>query len=246
MADHTTTGLPRSIEAAWGLGERPSRGPKPGLTLDRIVAAAITVADTKGLDALSMSRVAKELGSSAMSLYRYVTAKDELLTLMVDAGYGTPPEPVPADWRAGLTRWAWAEFKALISRPWLVQVPITGPPVTPNQLAWLESGLKSLSRTGLGAAEKMSAILLLTGYSRNAATLAIQIVAPPGAQIMPDYAAVIRKLIDPNTYPELTAVVDSGIFDADDDHSAEFDFGLDRVLDGIAALLPIKGEASQG
>ncbi|MEP7026735.1 MAG: TetR/AcrR family transcriptional regulator, partial [Actinomycetota bacterium] len=69
--------LPHSIGLAWGTGERPRRGPKPGLTLDRIVAAGIKVALTDGLGSVSMSRVAAELGRSTMSLYRYVPAKDD-------------------------------------------------------------------------------------------------------------------------------------------------------------------------
>ena len=71
--------LPASIAAAWGLRERPARGPKPGLSLERIVAAAVAVARAEGVEAVSMSRVARELGSSPMSLYRYVGAKDELV-----------------------------------------------------------------------------------------------------------------------------------------------------------------------
>lgn len=236
MAEQTSTGLPRSIEAAWGLGERPSRGPKPGLTLDRIVAAAIAVADAEGLEALSMSRVAKEIGSSAMSLYRYVAAKDELLALMVDEGYGEPPEPTMGDWRQGLSRWAWAEFGALCARPWLVRVPITGPPVTPKQLRWLESGLKSMAGTRLSGGEKMSVILLLSSHARASATLVADITVPEGGEIMAGYSALVRKLIRPEEFPELITVLDDGVLDQDDEDPAEFTFGLERILDGIATL----------
>src|SRR5215472_7517901 len=91
------TELPAHVAAAWGVRGRPHKGPKPGLSLDRIVAAAVHVADTEGLAAVSMSRVATELGAAPMSLYRYVAAKDELLALMVDAAYGPPPAgPPPA------------------------------------------------------------------------------------------------------------------------------------------------------
>ena len=78
-----------------------------------------------------------------MSLYRYVAAKDELLALMVDAALGAPGAPPDADedWRAGLARWAWTYHDALRRHPWVLRVPISGPPVTPNQVAWLEDGL---------------------------------------------------------------------------------------------------------
>ena len=82
--------LPGSVAAAWGVRERPHKGPKPGLSLGRIVEAAVRVADTEGLDAVSMGRVAAELGTAPMSLYRHVSAKEELLTMMVDAAWGRP------------------------------------------------------------------------------------------------------------------------------------------------------------
>lgn len=84
-----------SLEAAWGLRDRPAKGPKPGLSLERIVAAAVGVAASDGLAAVSMGRVAQELGASTMSLYRYVSAKDELYVLMQEAAVG-PPEPLSA------------------------------------------------------------------------------------------------------------------------------------------------------
>ena len=76
--------------------ERPHRGPKPALTLGRIVTAAVALADAEGLDAVSMGRVAAELGTAPMSLYRHVSAKEELLTLMVDAAWDEFPDG-PAD-----------------------------------------------------------------------------------------------------------------------------------------------------
>ncbi|WNF28717.1 TetR/AcrR family transcriptional regulator [Streptomyces sp. C11-1] len=91
--DGTATGsgdIARSLELLWGTGERPSRGPKPGLTLDRIVTAAIAVADAEGLSAVSMRRLSTELGTGTMSLYRYVPGKAELLDLMLDRVLGEP------------------------------------------------------------------------------------------------------------------------------------------------------------
>ena len=85
--------LPAAVAAAWGVRESPGKGPKPGLSLERIVQAAITIAARDGLGAVSMSRVAADLGASTMSLYRYVSAKDELVKLMVDAGQ----DPHPAE-----------------------------------------------------------------------------------------------------------------------------------------------------
>ncbi|MEU7751797.1 TetR/AcrR family transcriptional regulator [Micromonospora sp. NPDC049101] len=237
--------LPPAIEYAWGLRDRPPKGPRPGMSVPAIVDAAVRVADADGLAAVSMSRVAKELGAATMALYRYVGSKDELLTLMVDAGYGPSPGPPPpdTDWRAGLTRWAWAEHDVLRQRFWLLHVPITGPPITPQQLGWMEDGLRCLDGTALAEGEKMSTLLLLTGYVRNEATLASQIAEGSQAtgakpsEMMPAYGRLLAQLIDPARFPALQRVLAAGVLNQDDDPDDEFTFGLDRILDGVDALI---------
>jgi len=236
------TGLPASIEAAWGLRGRPARGPKPALSLDRIVAAAVEVAGAEGIEAVSMSRVARALGSSPMSLYRYVAAKDELLALMVDAALGPSPDPSPpdADWRERMSRWAWTYHDALRRHPWVVRIPISGPPVTPNQIAWLEEGLAALRETGLREAEKLSVILLVSGFVRNEATLAADVAeaaAASGEEIMPGWAAALTQVTDAERFPALHAALGSEALLQDDDPDGEFVFGLARVLDGVEALI---------
>src|SRR5919202_6164918 len=96
--------LPAIVARAWGLQQPGTRGPRPGLSLERVVDAAIAVARTEGLAAVSMARVATGLGVSSMGLYRYVSGKNELLTLMVDRAWGLPPAPqsAPAEWREGV------------------------------------------------------------------------------------------------------------------------------------------------
>jgi AcrR family transcriptional regulator len=230
--------LPASLEAAWGRRARPTKGPKPALSLERIVEAAVALAQAEGIGAVSMARVAGELGSSPMSLYRYVAAKDELLALMVDAALGpVPPPPPDEDWRAGLTRWAWGYHDALRQHPWALQVPISGPAVTPNLTAWLEDGLQSLAPTALPEAEKLSVMLLLSGYVRNEATLAATIGATQGGEIMPAWGRLLARLTDPDDFPALHKALGSEAFAHDDEPDDEFVFGLERVLDGIASLV---------
>jgi AcrR family transcriptional regulator len=245
MNDDRGTGLPASIEAAWGRRGRSTKGPKPGLSLERIVGAAIKIAGAEGLSAVSMSRVAAELGTSAMSLYRYVAAKDELLALMVDAAGGTPPPTHDPDegWRAGLSRWAWAYRAVLTQNPWALRIPISGPPVTPNQVAWMEDALRSLRDTGLTEAEKLSVLLLLSGYVRNEATLVADIAAAARAsgsgveEVMPRYGRLLRQLTDAGRFPALHRALASDVFDADDEPEVEFVFGLERILDGVEVLV---------
>lgn len=253
MNDDSGTGLPASIEAAWGVRGRPSRGPKPGLSLERIVEAGIAVASAEGLAAVSMSRVAAAAGASTMALYRYVGAKDELLALMVDTAFGPPPPDIEAsdgDWREGLSRWAWAELHGVLRHPWALRVPTTGPPVTPNQIAWLERGLRCLGSTNLAESEKLSTILLVSGYVLRWATLATDLGelsaatdGVPGIAAGPSgdgaaYWMGLAKVIDPEQFPAVTAVLASEMAgEGPDDFLAEFVFGLERVLDGIEVLV---------
>jgi AcrR family transcriptional regulator len=247
MDERSGTGLPASLEAAWGVRGRPAKGPKPGLSLERIVEAAVRVADAEGLGAVSMSRVAADLGVSTMALYRYVAAKDELLALMVDVAGGPPPAPAAGEhWRAGLERWARGYLAVLRRHSWILRVPIDAPPITPNQIRWLEDGLRSLGATGLEEGQKISVVLLLSGYVRNYATLSADIVAAamePGStarQMTISYGRILARLTDPERFPALHQVIASGAFEDDEQSPGmedEFTFGLERVLDGVEALV---------
>jgi AcrR family transcriptional regulator len=249
------SGIPAHLEAAWGLRERPAKGPKRGLSLDRIVEAAIQVAESDGLSGVSMSRVAAKLGSSTMALYRYVTAKDELLMLMMDAALGSPPADRPAGkgWRAGLTTWALAERDRLYRNTWALHIPMSAPPMTPNQIAWLEWGLSCLRGTGLTADEKISMIILLSGYVWRETTIEVDMVEATRAAgstvegAAAGYGQILAKLADPGRFPEVHAAIAEGAFDDDGgDPDKEFTFGLARVLDGIEVYLRKRESGSAG
>src|SRR6266849_352203 len=237
--------IPDSIAAAWGIRERPHKGPKPALSLARIVDAAVRVADAEGLGAVSMGRVAAELGAAPMSLYRHVSAKEELLALMVDAAWGdSPGSPGPGEgWRAGLSRWAWAMHAAARRHPWVVRIPVNGLPVMPREVAWFEDALACLRDTGLTEARKGSVIMLLAGYVRNVAATeadvesAIRSSGLDPSAWMSSYAGLLRQLTDPQRFPALTELIAAGVFDAADAPDDEFIFGLDRILDGIEVLI---------
>jgi AcrR family transcriptional regulator len=232
--------LPPSIELAWGLGDRPARGPRRGMTLDRLVSAGIKVAMTDGLGALSMGRVAKELGVGTMSLYRYVAAKDDLLTLMFDAGIGAPPaiDPAVHDWRDGLTMWAQGIRAAYRRHPWALRVPISAPPLGPNNVAWLDAALQALSTTPLSEQEKLSTVLLVSGFVRNESTLMADLMAGAASeQVMPQYGTTLAAVLPEGRFPAIRRAIASGAFNDDDDIDAEFDFGLSRILDGVEALI---------
>ncbi|MFE7619652.1 TetR/AcrR family transcriptional regulator [Streptomyces sp. NPDC057496] len=242
--------LPASIEVAWGLRERPVKGPKPGMTLERIVDTAVAVAASEGLGGVSMGRIARDLGSSTMSLYRYVSAKDELYVLMQEAAMGPPP-PLPAlesgaGWRAALAEWARAQRRVFHRNLWMLRVPIPGPPVSPNFVAWWEQGLQCLEDTGLDADEKTSVVLLVSGFVRNEALLrgnlaeAVAVRGVPVQEVTDGYNRTLNRLVDPVHHPSLSRLLESGAPGVWGGSDREFGFGLERVLDGIAALVDVK------
>jgi AcrR family transcriptional regulator len=254
-------GIPPLLEQLWGLrGPARRGGPKPALSVERIVAAAMELADGGGLAALSMSRLAEKLGFTTMSLYRYVASKDDLLVLLLDVGIGPPPDgPPAAGWRAGCRQWAWALQQVYRRHPWAVELPISALPAGPHQLAWFEQGLAALAETRLDLGERASAVLLLAMYVRGQAQLGLDLVragrqaAAAGQDAPPEWTALVRRLADPVRFPELTKVIEAGVLDDDPEQAAgypddEFDFGLQRILDGIEALhrsrsaVPVAGE----
>jgi hypothetical protein len=127
----------------------------------------------------------------------------------------------------------------------VMRIPISGPPVTPNQIAWLDRGLGCLRETGLEEGEKLSVILLLTGYVRSYATLEADLAEGAMASgsdpqaASSNYGRLLAKLTDAERFPALHTLVTSGLFEQEEpeDPNAEFAFGLERVLDGIDALV---------
>jgi AcrR family transcriptional regulator len=246
------TGLPASFERAWGMSAGVLRRHRSGLSLERIVESAVHLAASEGLGAVSMARVAGRLGTAPMSLYRYVTAKDELVELMVDAATGPPPpdrQPGEA-WRSALSRWAWAQREVDRRHPWMLRVPVTSPPFLPNGVAWFESGLGCLAGTGLTESEKLSVLNLVSGFVRAAATLsadvraAVSVPHSTAATVLSDYGRLLATLTDADRFPALHAVIASGALDAGGPPDSEFVFGLERLLDGVAAIVrPVRRAA---
>lgn len=244
----TETGLPASYEQVWGVRGSPTKGPKRTVSLEQIVEAGVRLALRDGVDAVSMSRVAKEVGMSAMALYRYVASKNELLALMVDQAMGVMPDAdVGRGWRAGLERWSNLELAKYREHGWALRLPIMGPPITPNQLDWMEQGLRCLRDTGLEAYEKLSVILMITNYTRGWATVSSDIDAAQAAgdvttlTVMANYGDIITKVADPAKYAELHQVVAAGVFEGglaeEDEPDFDYHFGLNRLLDGLELLI---------
>ena len=242
--------LPRGIALAWGMAASPQRGPKREMSVERIVEAAVELADRDGLGAVSMAAVAKALGFTPMSLYRYVTAKDDLLLLMQEEASGLPPLPEVGasarSWRDEAERLYRAHLDVYLRHPWLLALPISGTPVTPGTAAWMDAYLAAFAETPLDQDERMGAMLAIMGQSRWSGTVAAGYADVARArgltleEVGAQEAALFRALIDADTYPHTHAALDAGAIDSDRDPMV---FGIERLLDGIAAYIDRIAEA---
>jgi AcrR family transcriptional regulator len=251
----TAEDLPRVLQQLWGM-EGPARpGPKPTFHISDIGKAAVKLADAAGLGAVSMSKVAAELGFTTMSLYRYVDSKDELYVVMLEQAFGAPaPVDPAAGWRERITTWAVTFRDAIRAHPWVLQVPILEPPLSPLQLEWMEHGLRSFEDTALNAADSLSAMLLVNIYVRGAGAISADLTPSPkagAAKGQPDsagnqlYVERLTMLADPDRFPTIAGNLRSRPaedFDVDYD-AGDFFFGLNTVLDGIEALIARRGDS---
>jgi AcrR family transcriptional regulator len=244
--------LPPGLDLLWGRRGRGQRGPKPGLSVDAIVAAAIGIADAEGLEAVSMAHVADRLGFTTMSLYRHVASKEELLQLMWNGSAQGADELVITgdDWRSRLRTWAIIQRDMIDLHPWITQMPMAAPPMAPNSLAFVERGLEAMDETGLADADKLRVIGLISSYTlsearmaNDAARAARQVQAgAAGGEPLPAWTweGLVREVADKQTYPRLHRLAWSASIGDDPtgfDEQEEFRFGLDRILDGVEVLI---------
>lgn len=234
--------LPRAIALAWGIAANPQRGPKRELSIERIVDAAIELADAGGLQAVSMASIAGSLGFTTMSLYRYVTAKDDLVLLMQEQAHGVPPETIgeAPDWRSALRSWSGAQLDVYRRHPWLLDIPISGTPTTPNAMAWLDAAIGALRSTPLDDEEKIAVCLAIMGQTRWQGVVERGYVSAAAAagtstdELDRVAETALAQLVTPEAFPEVARLVANGVFSSDDD---PFVFGLDRLLDGVEFYL---------
>lgn len=227
----------------WMRPERPARGPKPTYSRAQITEAAIHIADTEGLEAATMRRIAAEIGAGAMSLYRYVPSRDNLVELMADRLMGEIDlTGLPSgDWRADLTRYADQTRAMWLRHPWIATVQRSLPSFGPNQLLLIERLMGALDPL-VSIDENLALTAMLNSYIEGAVREEISSakeVSRSGlseSEWMARSYPYIDRLVKSGDYPIFTKIV----MEARQPHLSreeQFLHGLQRILDYIAAAL---------
>ncbi|AEF41071.1 TetR/AcrR family transcriptional regulator C-terminal domain-containing protein [Hoyosella subflava] len=222
----------------------PTAGRKPGLTIDAVVAAGIGVADALGLDALSMSRVAGQLGVGTMTLYTYVPSKGELLDLMVDSVLFSADWPsAEGSWRIQVTRYADVVRGMYRRHVWLGQVSTVRPPIGPGMLGESEYVLSALADVNLPPRQRTAAAHAITmlahaiGREEAEAAYLERVTGQSNDAWWGDRMELWEKYFEPARHPAMTAAWEGGGYDetttSQTSHAAEF--ALKCLLDGIGA-----------
>lgn len=238
--------LPPGLALAWGLPAKTTKlGRKPSQSVEQIVEAAVELADADGFDALSMPKIAKRLGLTANAIYRYVKSRDELLVLVAEAAWGAAPDLASGtgDWRAAAHAWTRAMIDRCDVHPWLCDLPVRGAPVTPHLLDWTEAILKVLTGAGLTPTEALRCAFVLDGYARQIGSMRrdLRYSAATATQ-----SETVTRFLLPRLHERGHSILASMMDDneyTDDVADDDVTFGLDRILDGIGALVTAKRAA---
>ncbi|MET3987774.1 AcrR family transcriptional regulator [Streptomyces sp. PvR034] len=251
--ERTGAGDPaRTLQLLWRDEATVSRrGPRQRLTIDAVVSAATALADAEGLAAVTMRSVAKALGVAAMTLYTYVPGKEELLDLMLDAAYARMPRTDTSGrpWRERLSAVAGANRELFEAHPWAATASTVRPPLGPGQMAKYEHELSALDGLGLPDVTMDAALTYLLGFVQGWARTAADARAAQRDSAMDDeqwwaaHAPLLARVLDERAYPLASRVGSAAGAAQGGAYSPEhaYAFGLERVLDGLAALVETRG-----
>ena len=241
----------KSLQLLWGRTSAGKRGPKSKVSLGDLVAAAIAIADAEGIDAVSTRRVAEAVGISPMSFYTHIPDKSVLIDLMIDAVAGGSPDTErpqfdPAHWRDNITMVANAYRDFYLQHPWALQVGTHRPVLGPNTLRAYEAILSAVDGLGLDEVEMDMTVSLVTSYVFGAVrdqARAAQVKQQTGMSDDEWWYAIAPFLetVDFTPYPVASRIgpVVGELYGLGDPDRA-FQFGLARLLDGLAVLLERK------
>ncbi|AIY15646.2 TetR family transcriptional regulator [Pimelobacter simplex] len=212
----------------------PSRTP---LSPQRIVVAAVEVADRDGLGAVSMRNVGKALGVEAMSLYHHVAGKEALLDALVEWVFAGIDLPEPGEpWRPAMRRRAASARDRLAAHPWAVGLIESRSAPGPTLLRHHDAVLGSLRAGGFPVADAAHAFSVIDAYVYGFVVTEVNLPFDSQAEVA-DIAAAMMETMPEGDYPHLTELIVSHALQPGYDHTSEFGFGLDLILDGLARLV---------
>jgi AcrR family transcriptional regulator len=236
----------RTLSLLWGIRELPRRGPKHAVTSAEVVAAAIQVADAdRDLDQLSMRRVADALGVGTMSLYTYVSSREELAAAMLDTAYGEAVRDLAERtfdcWQAGLRAIADVNWMLFTHHPWVLQIFTGRPALGPNAIAKYDLELSVVDGIGLTDLEMDAALTLVLSHVEGVARSRVQFdqVAHRTGVTDQQWWAMIspafEQVFDATRFPVAARVglVAGQTFQAAHSPEHAYMFGLERIIDGL-------------
>ncbi len=212
--------------------------PRTPLSRDRVLRAAVDLADETGIDALTMRALGKRLGVEAMSLYNHVANKEDLLVGMADTVLSEVELPADGvDWKTAARRRAVSVRQVLVRHPWAAVLIGALPSPGPETLRYVDSVLRSLRTAGFGPDMASRAFWVLDsyiyGFARQQSNVQLQQAADPAvAQATRDLPA--------DAYPYLVEAAVSYASGTGWDIEAEFEFGLGMILDGLERHMAAK------
>lgn len=240
----------RTLSLLWGTRDLPQRGPKHGLTSARIADAAIELADgDRDLGRLSMRRVAESLDVSTMSLYTYVASRDELVDVMLDRVYaellGSIDGRFSTHWQEGLREIAEANWSLYLRHPWVLQIFQGRPALGPNAIAKYERELRVIDDIGLSDVAMDAALTLVLTHVEGVARRRIeaeQVVRRTGItdqQWWEFVGPAFSEVFDATRFPLADRVGQAAgqAHQSAQNPEHAFGFGLERIIDGIAAQI---------
>jgi AcrR family transcriptional regulator len=207
-----------------------SRAP---LTRERVLEAAIALADQGGLESLSMRKLGQGLGVEAMALYYHFTDKDEVIDGMVDLVFGEIDLPAAGpDWRSGMRRRALSLRDALARHRWAIGLMESRRHPGPASLRHHDAMLGSLRASGFDLPMAAHAYSVLDGYIYGFALTKMSLPFDTSEEV----GAVAQTMLEPfrpDDYPNLVEFIEDHALQPGYDFAAEFEYGLDLILDGL-------------
>jgi AcrR family transcriptional regulator len=216
----------------------PAATPRTPLSRERVLRAAVALAETSGLEALTMRRLGQELGVEAMSLYRYVANKDDLLDGMVDVVFGEIELAPDGDgWRTAMRRRAISVRAALTRHPWATPLMQSRSRPGPATLRHHDAVIGILRSAGFPIALVAHAFSALDSYIYGFALQQRALPFETGEQTA-ELAQSIMASFPAGDYPHLVELTVEHVLQPGYDYGEEFEFGLDLILDGLERALP--------